>query len=596
MQKLKFEPGRWDLEDVLPRGAGRGMQERLAAVREKAARFEKLRSRVGRFTAVDVASTLGLYEGIVNDLSRTSAYSYMRYSADTADQQAKAAMDTAEDLKAEVDNRVLFFRLWWTGLEDSKAQGLLPASPDYRYLLGLWRKLKPHTLDEKVEQAVNLKNVTGFSGWTHHYDKIASGFSFTVKVRGKVVKDAAGKPKKMVVDEVARLFASPDPAMRTAAYRTLLRTYADNGDVLGEVYRTIVRDWRNENVKMRGYATAISPRDLENDVPDAVVETLLKVCRVNSSVFQEFFRLKAMMLGMKKMNRYHIYAPLAKKERKIAYADAVRMVFDAFREFDGGVAGMAKRVFDRGHVDASPRKGKTNGAYCMSITPEVVPYLFLNYSGATRDVYTIAHESGHAVHSQLAARHSILTFQPPLVLAETASVFGEMILFDKFMREEKDVELKRAVLLEKISSMYATIGRQAYFVVFENLAHPAVNEGSTVSDLCNLYSSVLKEQFGEAVEVPEEFRWEWTYIPHIYHTPFYCYAYAFGNLLSLALYDAYLKEGRSFVPKYLKVLSYGGSESPGKILDQVGIDIASAGFWQSGFDVIRRMVDELQKL
>jgi oligoendopeptidase F len=572
------------------------MQERLAAVREKAARFEKLRSRLGRFNAADIESTLDLYEGIVEDLSRSSAYSYMRYSADTADQQAKAAMDTAEDLKAEVDNRVLFFRLWWTGLEDSKAQRLLPASSDYSYLLGLWRKLKPHTLDEKVEQAVNLKNVTGFSEWNHHYDKIASGFSFTVKVRGKVVKDAAGKPKKMVVDEVARLFASPDPAMRIAAYRTLLKKYADNGDVLGEVYRTIVRDWRNENVKMRGYASAISSRNLENDVPDVAVETLLKACRANGSVFQDFFRLKARMLGMKKMNRYHIYAPLARKERKVAYADAVRMVFDAFGEFDRGVARMARKVFDQDHVDASPRRGKTSGAYCMSVTPEVVPYLFLNYSGATRDVYTIAHESGHAVHSQLAAGHSVLTFQPPLVLAETASVFGEMMLFDKFMRKEKDAELKRAVLLEKLSSMYATIGRQAYFVVFENRAHTAVSEGSTVSDLCKVYSSVLKEQFGEAVEIPEEFSWEWTYIPHIYHTPFYCYAYAFGNLLSLALYDAYLKEGRSFVPRYLKVLSYGGSESPGKILDQVGIDITSAGFWQSGFDVIRRMVDELQKL
>jgi len=572
------------------------MQERLEAAKEKAVRFEKFRGRLDRFTAVDVGSALKLYESIVEDLSRTSAYSYMRYSADTADQQAKAAIDTAEDLRAEVDNKVLFFRLWWAGLEDSETADLIPASPDYRYVLGLWRKLKPYTLEEKVEQAVNLKNVTGFSGWTHHYDKIVSDFSFTVKVRGRMLKDSAGKPKKMVVDEVARLFASTDPATRKAAYRTLLSRYAESGDVLGEVYRTIVRDWRNENLKMRGYSTAISPRNLENDVPDASVETLLKACRVNSQVFQDFFRLKGKMLGMKKMSRYHIYAPLAKKEKRIAYQDAVRTVFDAFKEFDAGFALMAKRVFDQGHVDASPRRGKNNGAYCMSVTPEVVPYLFLNYSGATRDVYTIAHESGHAVHSQLAAGHSILTFQPPLVLAETASVFGEMILFDKFMREEKDAELKRAVLLEKISSMYATIGRQAYFVVFENQAHTAVSEGSTVSDLCKVYSSVLKEQFREAVEVPEEFRWEWTYIPHIYHTPFYCYAYAFGNLLSLALYNAYLKEGRSFVPKYLRVLSYGGSESPGKILDQIGIDIASAGFWQSGFDVIRGMVDKLQKL
>jgi len=572
------------------------MQERLEAAKEKAVRFEKLRQRLDRFTAADVSSTLKLYESIVEDISRTSAYSYMRYSADTADQQAKAAIDTAEDLKAEVDNRVLFFRLWWAGLEDSETTDLIPASTDYRYVLGLWRKLKPYTLEEKVEQAVNLKNVTGFSGWTHHYDKMVSDFSFTVKVRGRLLKDAAGKPKRMVVDEVARLFASADPAVRKAAYQTLLHRYAESGDVLGEVYRTIVRDWRNENVKMRGYTTAMSPRNLENDVPDAAVETLLKACRANGSVFQDFFRLKARMLGMKRMSRYHIYSPLAKKERNIAFSDVVRTVFDAFGEFDASVAMMAKRVFDQGHVDASPRRGKRNGAYCMSVTPEVTPYLFLNYSGAIRDVYTIAHESGHAVHSQLAARHSVLTFQPPLVLAETASVFGEMIIFDKFMREEKDAELKRAVLLEKISSMYATIGRQAYFVVFEDRAHKAVSEGSTVSDLCNVYSLVLKEQFGEAVEVPDEFKWEWTYIPHIYHTPFYCYAYAFGNLLSLALYDAYLKEGRSFVPKYLRVLSYGGSESPRKILNQVGIDITSSGFWQSGFDVIRRMVEELQNL
>jgi len=596
LQRPKLVPGRWDLEDALPRGDGRGLQERLEAVRGKAVRFEELRGRLDAFNAADVGFALQLYESIVDDLSRTSSYSYMRYSADTADQQAKATMDTAEDLKAEVDNKALFFRLWWTSLEESRARCLLPSNPDHRHILGLWRKLKPYTLDEKVEQAVNLKNVTGFAGWTHHYDKIVSDFSFTIKVRGRTLKDPKGRPRKMVVDEVARLFSSPDPATREAAYRTLLAKYAESGGVLGEVYRTIARDWRNENIKMRGYHSAISPRNLENDVPDAAVETLLKVCRANAKIFQDFFRMKARMLGMKKMNRYHIYAPLAKKEKRVAYADAVRTVFEAFEEFDGGVAGMARKVFERNHVDASPRSGKRNGAYCMSVTPEVVPYLFLNFAGTTRDIYTIAHESGHAVHDQLAAGHSVLTFQPPLVLAETASVFGEMILFDRFMREEEDPGLRRSVLLEKISSMYATIGRQAYFVVFESQAHTAVNKGSTVSDLCDIYSAVLKEQFGDAVQVPEEFRWEWTYIPHIYHTPFYCYAYAFGNLLSLALYDAYLKEGRGFVPKYLRVLSYGGSESPSKILSEVGIDIASERFWQSGFEVIRRMVRELQKL
>ncbi len=572
------------------------MQKVLTDVQAKAKRFEGLRVRLRGFSSSDVDSTLRLYEGLVEDLARTLAHSHMKYTADTGDQNAKATMDTVEDLKAEAENRVLFFRLWWIGLDDAKAAQLTPADQDYAHFLGLWRKLKPHTLEEKVEQAVNLKNVTGFSGWTHHYDKVTSGFTFTLKVKGKVVKDTLGKPRSMVVDELTRLFTSPDPSMREAAYKTLLGTYAQNGEVLGEVYRTIVRDWRNENVKMRGYPSAIAPRNLENDVADEAVETLLTACRKNGSVFQDFFRVKGKMLGTKRMTRYHIYAPLSRKEKKVAYGDAVNTVLDAFREFDPEVAGMATRAFEGNHVDASPRKGKTHGAYCMSITPEVVPYLFPNFSGTTRDVYTIAHESGHAIHSQLASSHSVLTFQPPLILAETASVFGEMILFDKFMREEKDPEIKRSVLLEKISSMYATIGRQAYFVVFENQAHPAVNEGATVSDLCGLYTTSLKEQFGDAVGVPDEFKWEWTYIPHIYHTPFYCYAYAFGNLLSLALYGAYVREGRSFVPKYLRILSYGGSEAPGKILSEVGVDIASASFWQSGFDVIRRMVDELQGL
>lgn len=596
MQRAKYAPGQWDLSDLRPEGGAARGRGSVEAAREKAERFGKIRPRLPGFSARDVEAALTLYEGIADDISRAAACAYMKHSADTADQKAKAALDAAEELRAEVDNAVLFFRLWWTGLDERKARALAPRSPDHRYFLSSWRKLKPYTLEEKVEQAVNIKNVTGFSEWTHHYDQIASGFTFTLRVKGKLLKDEKGKPRVTVVDEMARMFHSPDPAVREASYRTVLGRYAENGGVLGEVYRTIVRDWRNENVKLRNYPTPISPRNLENDVSDAAVEKLLQACRDDAAVFQDFFRLKAKMLGMKRMSRYHIYAPLASKERQVTYQEAVSTVLDAYQAFDPGVAGMVRNVFEHRHVDATPRKGKRSGAYCMSVTPDVVPYVLLNFSGTSRDTYTIAHELGHAVHDQLASKHSVLTFRPPLVLAETASVFGEMILFDRSVREEKDPDVRRSLLLEKISSLYATIGRQAYFVVFENRAHEAVAEGSTVSELCDIYASVLKEQFGSAAEVPEEFKWEWSYIPHIYHTPFYCYAYAFGNLLSLALYDAYLSEGRTFVPKYLKLLSYGGSGAPASILSEVGIDIESSKFWRGGFEVVRRMVDELRRL
>jgi oligoendopeptidase F len=592
----RFVPARWDLRNVLPVGREGGLSKTLEALEAKTKSFEAVRGRLDFFSARDVVDALAAYGAVVEGISRISAYSYMEYTADTADQKAKARLDKAEDLEVEIKNRTLFFRLWWTGLEDKRIEELMPGDGDDRYVLVTWRKLKPYTLGETVEQVINVKNTTGFSSWVHHYDKITSDFVFTVKVRGKALKDEKGRPRKMVADEVARLFVSPDAPTREAAYRTLLAKYAENGGVLGEIYRTVVRDWRNENVILRGYKSPIASRNLENDVPDEAVSTLLKVCRKNAPVFQDFFSMKAKLLGTKKMSRYHIYAPLERKEKLVTYGKAVRTVLDAYKAFDRKVAALALKVFETGHVDSSPRRGKRSGAYCMSVTPDVIPYLFLNFSGTTRDVYTMAHESGHAVHSQLASSHSMLAFQPPLVLAETASVFGEMILFDRMIRDETDEEVKRSVLLDKISSMYGTIGRQAHFVLFESAAHEAVNSGATTEDLCATYLANLRGQFGTTVEVPEEFRWEWTYIPHIYHTPFYCYAYAFGNLLSLALYDRYTKEGRSFVRNYLKILSYGGSVSPADILQEVGFDLRSEGFWQSGFDVIERLVSQLRRL
>jgi oligoendopeptidase F len=591
----QLEPDVWKLDDVFPDRRD-DFDSTEADLKAETKRMEAVRPRLPGFTKKEVEQTLRTYERINDGLSRLSSYAYMRFSEDTRNQKVKSLLDRAEELRADVDNRVLFFRLWWIGLEDAKAKSLLPSDGDLRYFMTSLRKLRPHTLEEKVEQAVNLKNTTGFSGWVHHYDQITTGYTFQLKVRGKVTRGANGKPREFTRDEISRLYMSSDGAERKAAYTSVLGRYGEGGDILGEVYRTIVRDWRNEYVKMRAFASPISARNLENDVRDRAVETLLAVCREKATVFQDFFRLKARMLGAKRLSRYDLYAPLLKKVRRVPYGDAVRLVMDAFQGFDQRYAELAMRVFRERHVDSSPHRGKETGAYCMSVAPDVVPFLLLNYSGVIRDAYTIAHESGHAIHSQLASNHSVLTFQPQLVLAETASVFGEMILYDKMMRDEEDSQVKKGVLLDKLSDVYATIGRQSYFVMFELEAHRAVSTGATVSELCALYLKNLREQFGPAVNVPDEFGWEWASIPHIYHTPFYCYSYAFGNLLSLALYDRYTAEGRPFVPTLLSILSHGGSASPGDVLDEVGIDISSARFWRGGFDVIARMVGELEKL
>ena len=581
----------WDLGDVVP-GKARGFEALTGELRGEIEKFEARRQGLQSADRSGVSESLSAYSHIWETRAKINSFAQMLFSQDTRNQGSKVLLDQAADLWAETDNRTLFFRLWWIGLSDEKAAALRPEDSDAAYFLDTLRKLKPYTLEEKVEQTINLKSATGIWQWVHHYDHLTSSFTFVLNPKSR----RPAMTKKLVASEVARLFASADAETRKAAYVAYLSKYSENADVLGDVYRTVVRDWRNEYVKMRGYGSPISARNMENEVSDAAVSTLLAECRRNATVFQDFFRLKAKLLGWKRMNRYHIYAPLSLKERRVSFADGLAQVGRAFESFDHRFASLFRRTFEEGHVDVYPRIGKRSGAYCMSVTPTLVPYLLLNFAGSPRDCYTIAHESGHAVHSQLASGHSMLTFQPTLVLAETASVFGEMILFDDMMNKERDTDVKRGVLLDKISSMYATIGRQAHFVMFEVDAHTAVDHGATVDALADAYLKNLKIQFGTRITVPDGFRWEWVAIPHIYHTPFYCYAYAFGNLLSLALYRRYRSEGREFVPKYLRLLSHGGSKSPSNILEEVGVDIESAAFWDGGFDVIREMVSELRRL
>src|SRR5512141_2996383 len=271
------------------------------------------------------------------------------------------------------------------------------------------------------------------------------------------------------------------------------------------------------------------------------------------------------------------------------------MVFESFSAFDPKFGELAKRVFDQDRLDSEVRKGKQGGAFCASINPEDTPYVLMNYTGRARDVATLAHELGHAIHAMLASHHSTFTFHSSLPLAETASTFAEMMLIDKMLAEETDEAVRRDILFKQVDDAYATIMRQSFFALFEKQAHELIQKNASVDEISAAYMENLKEQFGDSLELSDEFKWEWVSIPHIYHTPFYVYAYAFGQLLVFSLYQQYKIEGESFKPKYLKILSAGGSEAPAKILAEAGIDIRSAKFWQGGFDVLEKLVSELEK-
>jgi oligoendopeptidase F len=326
------------------------------------------------------------------------------------------------------------------------------------------------------------------------------------------------------------------------------------------------------------------------------VEALLNVARKNTGIFKRYFKMKAKHLGMKKMRRYDIYAPLAASKKKYDWDTAVNMVLDAFTGFSPKVADLAKRVFDQNRIDSEIRKGKRGGAFCWGFLPEETPYVMVNYQGNSREVATLAHELGHAIHAMLAEHHSTFTFHSSLPLAETASTFAEMTLIDKLLSEEKDESVRRDILFKQMDDAYATVMRQSYFALFEKTAHELTQKNASVDDLSNAYLENLKEQFGDSLDLSDEFKWEWVGIPHIYQVPFYVYAYAFGQLLVYALYQMFKAEGESFKPKYLKILSAGGSEAPERILKEAGVDIRDPKFWQGGFDFLGRLVSELEKL
>jgi oligoendopeptidase F len=384
--------------------------------------------------------------------------------------------------------------------------------------------------------------------------------------------------------------------LRAKAYQELYRVYGEDGPVLGQMYQTRARDWHNENITMRKFSSPMSVRNLSNDVPDEAVNVLLEVTKKNAKIFQRYFKMKAKHVGLDKLRRYDIYAPVAKSDKSFEFADAARMVLESFSAFDPKVGELAQRVFDQDRLDSEVRKGKQGGAFCASINPEDTPYVLMNFTSRARDVATLAHELGHAIHAMLASHHSTFTFHSSLPLAETASTFGEMMLTEKLLSEETDEDVRRDILFKQMDDAFATILRQVYFALFERDAHEMIQKNASTDELSAAYMENLREQFGDSVELSDEFKWEWVSIPHIYHTPFYVYAYAFGQLLVFSLYQQYKAEGESFKPKYLKILSAGGSEAPERILAEAGIDIRSPQFWQGGFDVLSRMVDELEKL
>ena len=553
----RFETGKWDLSCLAKNQNSPQFAQKIQDVEKKVKQFEKIKPNLKpNIQSKKFQNILHDLEEISEKISIVAGYAHLSYAANTQSDEATSLVTKMTKLAADIENRTLFFDLWWKKKIDEKnANRLIKDASQLSNYLRHKRLMAKYSLSEPEEKIINTLDVTGISALVKLYDKITNTFEYIVTINGK--------KQKMTREELTSLVRSSNPKTREAAYKTLLGKYFKNKGVLGEIYQNIVLNWKDEGIEIRGFSSPISIRNIGNDVDDKTIDSLLDVCKKNASVFQKFFLQKAKLLGLKKLRRYDLYAPVTSnaKEKNYSYDKSVRLVLDSLWKFSPKLSDFAKEVFVKKHIDSEIRRGKRDGAFCSTISPKIAPYVLVNFTGKIRDVFTLAHELGHAVHSTAASDKSILVLEAPLPLAETASTFSELLLYDNLANEISDEE-KRLLLAEKIDDLYATILRQAFFTLFETKIHNQIAKGTIVDEISKTYVYNLKEQFGSSISLIDDFSLEWSCIPHFYHTPFYCYAYSFGNLLALSLFQRYKIEGGDFVPIYLKILRAGGSQKP----------------------------------
>ncbi|MGI0082854.1 MAG: M3 family oligoendopeptidase [Nitrosopumilaceae archaeon] len=587
----RFKQGEWNLNELVTNPKGAAFTKQLQTIEKQVRKFEQnkkhLKLTISPQRFLNIIHSL---EDISEKFSAVGGYASLLYSADTQSDEATSLLTRMTKMGSNIENRTLFFDQWWKKKLDQKnATRLIKSSGQLAEFLRHKRLVAKYLLTEPEEKIINTLDVTGSTALVKLYDKITNNFQFIVKMDGKV--------NKYNREQLMLLVRNTKSRIRETAYKALFSEYKKNKGVLGEIYQNLVLNWKDESIEIRGYSSPISVRNIGNDIDDKTVDSLLSVCKSNTNTFQKYFIHKARLLGMKKLRRYDIYAPaIARiKQKTYTFDQAAKLVLQTLNSFSPALAEYAKRVFKQNHIDSSIRLGKKSGAFCHAVTPKITPYVLVNFKGKSNDVFTLAHELGHAIHSQAASGKSILVSEASLPLAETASTFSELLLFDEILAKVTDEE-KKFILTEHLDDLYATVMRQAFFTTFEVAAHKKIGDGAIVDDISKIYVKNLHEQFANSIYISEDFGLEWSCIPHFYHMPFYCYAYSFGNLLALSFFQRYKNEGNSFVPTYIEILAAGGSKKPGLLLKEHGIDISSQKFWQDGFGYIKTQLDRLTKI
>ena len=589
--ELKAEGVRWDLGGLYASPDDPRLEADLAEARRRAEVFaEAYRGRLEneQIDGPALAQALAEYEAIAELQHRPAFYASLLFAADTQNQSAQQLVQRTREAVTSIENLLVFFSLELIALPDEQLARLLtvPALQAYQHYLEAVRRFKPHTLSEKEEQLLNHKNLSGKQAFAQLYDELSGSLRFPL------TRD--GKEQLLTDGEIMALLRQPDSELRQRALTIFLETYAQHALVLTSIFNNLLLDHKIE-CEQRQYDDVTLPAHLSNEIAPPTVEAMMRAVERHYPLAQEYFRLKAELLGVERLKNTDLYAPIETAAEEIPFADARDLILTAFGNFNEQFATLAEEFFQKRWIDAEVRAGKRGGAFCAALSPAHHPYVLCSYTGTGRAVSTVAHELGHGIHYLLARRQKFLHYDAPLVLAETASVFAEIVLTRHLLDRAEQPETRRALLCEVLEEMYGTVFRQTALTRFEMAAHAKRRDGPlSADDLGELWMTEQGKLFGESVELLPVYRWGWSYIPHFIHSRFYCYSYPFGELLTLALYQRYLDQGEDFVPGYLHLLESGGSQRPERALAQMSIDINQPAFWDRGFQVIQGFLTDLR--
>ncbi|MFL5862516.1 MAG: M3 family oligoendopeptidase [Solirubrobacteraceae bacterium] len=578
----------WDLSALVDGDEGQGVTRQLDEARERATAFST--RYAGTIATLDAR---GLSEamrelGTISELvGKAGSYASLRFATDTADASRGALLQLVQERATEIETKLLFFELEWAALDDERAAELL-AVQDLSFCehyLRSARRYRPHLLSEPEETIMAEKAISAESAWARLFGELVAALRVPVEAQEvpldvalSRLQDSDRETRRTVADAVS---SALEPGLRTRAF----------------IYNTLVHDKAVDD-RLRSYPHWLAGRNLANEASDESVMALIQAVRGRFDIPQRWYTLKARLLGIDRLADYDRSAPVLPEDVTFSYAESRELVLDTYEAFSPEAGRVVRRFFDEQWVDAPVRPHKRGGAFCAYTVPSVHPYVLLNFTARRRDVLTMAHELGHGLHAALAQPQGVFHQSTPLTLAETASVFGEALVFGRMLEAAPDDDARLSLLAERIDGAIATVFRQMAMNRFEHLVHTRRrSEGElSVERICESWVESQSELFGDSVQMTEDYRMWWSYVPHFINTPGYVYAYAYGQLLALSVYSRYLTEGKSFAPDYLKLLSAGGSRTPEELGAMVGIDLADPGFWDQGLALVEQQLRDAEEL